>query len=280
MRRNTEASRGLNLQQAKAFVANALHEAPGPVRARCIDGRYPPKSQAALAMPGGDAGLLAVGLAAARSIRVDGIQVSDQMVRDAGFLVVGGKEQFSYHTDEYTNENGGASRFDGCGYCRLLSAHASEYLLDPHQVNFFKHTLEEINGSGVQPELLRGSHAERAVMIVTYGNDIGTKNWALDSQTGDVQAFVYEETLAERRFSVLADVLGKVTRVEPARLFEAMKHAATVQLRYTAEALAARLPVYNVKVDAQSGEFSVEGERKFDSKESRKSSGWARWWKW
>lgn len=261
MTQNAEKPKGLTFEEAQAYVQGALREAkPEDMRARCIDGRYP-EGSAAIAMPGGDAGLLAVGLAAARRLRAEGGTVSDKAVRDAVFETVGGKEKFNFHTDNHTMEKGGEVRFDGCGHCRLLKERLQDYQLDETQAEFFVQTLEEVNAEGVQPDVLEGSHAERAVMIVQTKNPNG-KAYALDSQTrlggATTQAFVYESSLAQQRFEALAANLAKATGAEQDRLMEYMSEIGQKQLALTAEVLAAHLPVYQVTVDGQTGEYSVE----------------------
>lgn len=262
MTQNTEKPKGLTLEEAQAYVQGALREAkPEDMRARCIDGRYP-EGSAAIAMPGGDAGLFAVGLAAARRMRAEGGNISDEAVRDAVFETVGGKTKFNFHTDNHTMEKGGEIRFDGCGHCRLLKERLQDYQLDKQQADFFAQTLEEVNAEGVQPDVLEGSHAERAVMIVSTKNANG-KAWALDSQTrlngaAETQAFVYESTLAQKRFDTLAANLAKATGAEQERLATYMQEIGQKQLALTAEVLAAHLPVFQVTVDGESGEYSVE----------------------
>src|SRR3989344_8385685 len=257
-----EKARGLTLAEAHEYVRGALRETrPEDMRARCIDGRYPQGSPA-IAMPGWDAGLLAVGLATARRLRSKNVKVSNEEVRDAVFNVIGGKKNFNYHTDAHTMEKSGEARFDGCGHCRLLKMHTNDYLIDEEQGRFFARTLEEVSDAGVQPDVLEGQHAERAVMLVRSKSGANGRTWALDSQAKQgihpTQVFVYETDLANNRFKALSEALGKATGAEQGMIAEHMSEIAQTQLELTAKALASGLPVYQVTVDDHSGEFTVQ----------------------
>ncbi|MBI4080008.1 hypothetical protein HY414_02165 [Candidatus Kaiserbacteria bacterium] len=264
MHESSDQQKGLTLAEASLFAGKALREMRREdIRARCIDGRYP-EGAAAIAMPGGDAGLLAAGLGLAHRFKGKGIEISNEAVRNAVFKVIGGKERFNYHTDEHTVEHGG-SAFNGCGHCSLLAGDPTSYFLDSDQVDFFRKTIEELNAEGVEPDVLNGKHEERAVMVVRAINNESGKVWALDGQADldsrKAQAFVYQSDLAEQRFTALAKALAETSSEAKAHeneIEDTLKKIAQIQLQRTKEALAKDLPLYTVTVDGETGKFSVE----------------------
>src|SRR5262245_3507405 len=94
---------GLTSKQVEEFARKArwqIHcDDARAHRARCLDGRYKPGA-GVIAMPGADAGVLAVALAALPALG-EGIAASigaDHLTQIV-FGVVGGMSNFSYHTD-------------------------------------------------------------------------------------------------------------------------------------------------------------------------------------
>lgn len=253
----SEKSEGLAAGDVALFVEKALHEVPSTdLRARCIDGRYS-EGSAAIAMPGGDAGLLAAGLGAVRRLEEQGIRLPNEAVRDAVLSVVGGKEHFNYHTDDHS-EHGAA--FQGCGHCRMLSEKPEAYALDVEQANFFAETIETLNKEGIKADVLKGDHTERAVMILkTEGG--GEKSWALDGQIDlhgeTTQVFVYNATLADQRFTALARELAQSIQSNEEELLNALREVAQAQLQQTAGALAEGLPVYKISVNGETGKIEA-----------------------
>lgn len=259
-----EELKGLSLAEASLFAEKALREIRrDDMRARCIDGRYP-EGSAAIAMPGGDAGLLAAGLGLAHRMRGKGIEVSNEAIRDAVFQVIGGKEKFNYHTDQHALEHSGTA-FDGCGHCRLLAGDPNSYFLDREQVDFFRKTIEGLKAEGIKPDVLSGDHRERAVMVIRSANNASGKVWALDGQakldSGATQVFVYQSDLAEQRFAELAKVLAGTSseaKEHQVEIEDTLKRIAEIQLQRTKEALAEDLPLYTITIDGETGKFSVE----------------------
>lgn len=261
LQKNVDA---LTSSNVSLFAEKALRKVPRQgLRARCIDGRYP-EGSVAIAMPGGDAGLLAAGLGLARRFRGKGLEISNEAVRDAVFFVIGGKENFNYHTDEHALEHSGAA-YEGCGHCRLLAGDPDSYFLDKKQVDFFRKTIEDLKTEGIEPDVLSGRHEERAVIVVSAVGGDDDSVWTLDGQAeledGVVQAFIYNETLAEERFAALAKALADTSSEAKAREDEikgALFHIANTQLQRTRESLAKGLPVYLLTVRGSTGKFSIE----------------------
>ncbi|MBM3261487.1 hypothetical protein FJY93_03650, partial [Candidatus Kaiserbacteria bacterium] len=145
----------LTLSEAESFAKKAVREAtPADMRGRCVDGRTEAgEGSGVYAMAGGDAGLLGVALAAAERLRGQGVAITDEQVRDAVFETIGGKESFSYHTDDHTPDGQ-----YGCAHCKfMLRERSAEYGLSEDQVRFMEATLADLSDQRVKPMPLRGS---------------------------------------------------------------------------------------------------------------------------
>lgn len=266
----------LTLEQAETFVGKALREARAQdMEGRCIDGRYEPGS-GAISMAGGDAGLLAVGLALAERLRAEGeADITNELVLETVLETIGGKERFHYHSDTHNNGN-----FDGCGHCRLLKTLPEAYGMAPEQGQFLQETLAALNEEGIGPKVLKGDHEERAVFITQRVNNLqekrpltteevndpATKAWVLDSQTvlpgeSDAsQAFVYRRGMVDMRLRAFAKALEKRLpgfELSDEQLVLRLKEVEQKHLSLTTTELAKGKPVYMVYIDAKTGEYEV-----------------------
>src|SRR5436189_87856 len=78
------------------------------------------RSRRCVAMAGADAGLLAIALVACQ-LTPSGKQIPADELCAIVFDTVGGKQNFSHHTDRVSFADD-ATRFDGCSHCRLLAS--------------------------------------------------------------------------------------------------------------------------------------------------------------
>lgn len=199
--------------------------------------------------------------------------------------MVGGASNFSYHTDRMSLSNP-TDRYDGCSYCRLLKTRPklfSPYALNVDQLATLNHILEGLEREHVKPDVLRGGHDEMAVLQVQNVHDLtncvplgpgeirrAKKLWVLDNYAvlrgvGRRRTFVYQRDLAEARISALADALGRSIKADADlldRLQILLPKIAAIHVRRTLRQLARDLPVYNVFIDAETGEI---GEPERDS---------------
>ena len=258
------------IEDARAFVGRSLWEARANNKgARCIDGRSKPGSPA-VSMAGGDAGLLAIALAATNRLRSKAsVVISDMDVLTSVFSTIGGKDQFQYHTDEHAEHSGG----DGCGHCRLMKENPSVYGMSSDQADFFASTLREIRADGIEPVVLEGEHLERAVMLVQYVENLETKQppneensqdakvWVLDSHSeiDPEQAFVYQADLVVCRLKKLAHEMAATAQggITESEILDVLEDVEQTQLAQTVSVLAPALPKFKVFVEVGTGAFEV-----------------------
>ena len=269
-----DPGRILTLSEARLFVSQSgvvrrvsTHE----LRASCIDGRYPAGQSGAIAMPGGDAGLLAIGLAASKQLRKRGTAISNEVIRDAVFAVVGGPERFHYHGDDERGR-------DGCWHCNLMRRFPKNYYLDHDTANFMELTLRQLESRGLPPTILQGANRERAVFMTRLVQNLATDepwqpttaiqaHWMLEHQStipgrnGPVHAFVYNADLTAMRLWQLADAIVERTRngtsIDRASLFRFMTQVEQGQLELTRGNRAGLLPAYEVAIEDSTGRTQV-----------------------
>jgi hypothetical protein len=248
-------------------------------RSRCLDGRYKPGA-GVIAMPGADAGLLAIGLIGARWIAdTCGRAIDDNDLTALVLRVVGGKPNFSFHTDRASLAID-AHRLDGCSYCRLLATSPDlfePYPLDNGQVAALGGTLASLELEHVKPDILRGGHDECVVLIAHNVRSLATceplsseeidrsrRLWVLDNYavlrgTGRRRAFVYQEDLAQWRVDALADALARSLALAPAEgqaVRGLLQEVGELHASRTLAHLAPALPVYDIFIDARTGEVA------------------------
>jgi hypothetical protein len=285
---STDASRPLTARQIYEFANKARWEVrcddPRAHRSRCLDGRYKPGA-GIIAMPGADAGLLAIGLLGAQwTTRMHGQAIEPHELCELVLDVVGGKQNFSYHTDRVALA-GDEHRYDGCSYCRLLATSPelfAPYALQPLQLVILQEMLGLLEQDHVKPDILRGGHDECAVLVaqnvrsLSRGEPLSSddirrarKLWVLDNYavlrgTGRRRAFVYQRDLAQSRIDALAEALAQTLRLggqESNALRGMLEDIAELHVRRTLEHLAPGLPVYDIFIDVDSGEVG-EPERR------------------
>jgi hypothetical protein len=285
---STDASQPLAARQIYEFANKARWEVrredPRAHRSRCLDGRYKPGA-GIIAMPGADAGLLAIGLLGAQWIaRVHGRAIEPPALCALVLGVVGGRQNFSYHTDRAALA-GELHRFDGCSYCRLLAISPelfAPYGLHRQQLAILQEILGLLEQDHVKPDILRGGHDECAVLVAQNVRSLSgcvplsseeirraRTLWVLDNYavlrgTGRRRAFVYQRDLAQSRIDALAQALAQT--LMPGlqgshEIRDMLKEMAELHARRALEHLAPGLPVYDIFIDAHSGEVG-EPERR------------------
>jgi hypothetical protein len=245
-------------------------------RSRCLDGRYKPGA-GVIAMPGADAGLLAIALAATGSKPSFGAaELSPADVCAIVYESIGGAHNFSYHTDRVSSSND-ATRFDGCSHCRLLATKPAlfgPFALDARRVAAMRAALAALERQHVKPDILRGGHDECAVLVVSNVRDTHACEplapeelrraaglWVLDNYAvlrgvGRRRAFVYQRDLVECRTDDLATGFAKalsLRREGAVDLRWLLRRIAASHFNCTIRHLAPRLPFYNVCIDVKTG---------------------------
>jgi hypothetical protein len=267
--------------QVKEFALKARWEVRhGDYRARrsrCLDGRYKPGA-GVIAMPGADAGLLAIAMVATQlTPSYGGARLSIEELNSVVFEAVGGKHNFSYHTDRVSFA-GDQTRFDGCSHCRLLATRPKlfeAYALTARRVAMLRETLTALEGEHVKPDILRGGHDEGAVLVARNVRDLHSceplgpdelrrtaRLWVLDNyavlkHVGRRRAFVYQRDLVECRTDDLAAGLTCALSLDSEaaeNMRRVLRRIAEAHFYSTIRHLAPRLPFYNVFIEARTGD--------------------------
>jgi hypothetical protein len=199
--------------------------------------------------------------------------ISRAQLADIILHVVGGKQNFSYHTDRISLARD-ASRLDGCSHCRLLASQPglfAPYALDASETDALHSTLTWLESVHVKPDTLRGNHDECAVLIVQNVHSLARcepltaaevrrarRLWVLDNYAvlrgaGRKRAFVFQRDLARARIDALA--VGLATSLPPnagtlTDMVDLLDRIAQVHFTRTLKHLAPHLPFYNLFIDA------------------------------
>lgn len=216
---------------------------------RCVDGRYPNSSRLpALAIPGADAGQLAVLYTAANQY---GFIIDEDLTLQTLLDVIGGKKNFSFHTDKHNLKEGLGG---GCGYLKLLKSDPEAFEIDKFQVeNLINKQLAQVVEYGSSETVLEGEHKEGAAIQIEgeYGI-MPSFSLEISEGTASVQVFVYHKTFVDRRHRVLAEKLIENKAVvlydglDATYLSQVLSETAEMHLYETLKRLAKGLPLYNV----------------------------------
>lgn len=251
----------LSKQQAVEFIENNRYKVNSKLKfnSRCIDGRYQ-KSETlpALAVPGADAGELALIFATANSygFEVDMIKAWESLIE-----VIGGEANLQFHTDSHAEHD---LVLGGCGHITQIGLDSKAYDITEEQVSFIKRQFSTVKKTGVPEVELHGDHQEGAVLMIkgAWGvypqgivkTDLGNRN---------VQVFIFHQSLADERRKLLAETLIKnkaVTLPEKCDddyLLHSLSEMGENHLLETSKRLAKGLPIYSVAFD-ENGEYKVE----------------------
>lgn len=219
---------------------------------RCIDGRYENEENLpALALPGADLGELALIFATANNF---GFQVDQEKVFETLTEVLGGQENFHFHTDDHTDPKIPAA---GCGYWGQVQLDPLSYHLEKKDIDFIGKKLlilATIISKIRKPIVVEGEHKEGAILFIK-GNFGVYPRYFLDTDEGEklVEVFVYHQTLVDRRHKFLAKKLLEKKAVilypgcDEEYLYQVMSDETENHLMETLKRLAKGLPIFQVK---------------------------------
>lgn len=221
----------------------------------CVDGRIVENDNRFTA-PGGALGIkyAVIGGLQAYEKKHGSVGIEFDRLSKAIESVFGG---MSFHTDTHAIHNGKTRISAGCGHCNGALEMAEEYGLE-HYSHLLEAHIDELKDRGISPEILSGSHNEKAVFVIAQSID--GKSLALSGTGQDGwQAFICH---LEDWLEVVASLACKVVEcasveVNEVRLCKYIKAAAKRQLGVTLRRLAEGLPVYCVSRN-EDGIISVE----------------------
>lgn len=248
----------LNQEQiSKLVLANKyLVDEKTQFISRCIDGRYSnEKNLPALAIPGADAGELALILAAAN---VCGLDIDKQKAFQSFVDTVGGVKNVRFHTDSHAKKE---VICGGCGYIREIKADPQAFNLVKEDVDFILQQAEDAKKKGAQEILLLGNHEEGAFIIVRGSYGLYTQYHTNGVNVS--QVFVFHDSLVNSRHRVLAKnliqekAIKTLTEEDQDYLFTILSETTDNHLFEIAKRLAKDLPIYAVNFD-QEGNFDLE----------------------
>lgn len=226
---------------------------------RCIDGRYlnTPNLQP-LAIPGADAGELAIILATANAY---GFTVYEDKVVEALLATVGGVKNFCFHTDQHADQSLPAG---GCGHLKQMKLDPPAYQMEPKQFDFIISKLSALKQKGAQEDILEGEHMEGAVIIVSGDYSLYPR-FELQTTNGGaplVEVFVFHQSLVNDRHRILAqnlidkDAVKLFPGCDAEYLYEVLSDTTDNHLFETAKRLAKDLPLFGVNFQ-NDGAFKV-----------------------
>lgn len=223
--------------------------------ARCIDGRYEnAETLAPLAIAGGDAGQLAILLAASQVYAFDvDIKKSAEVLAE----LVGGAQHLGLHTDAHAD---GSVVCAGCGHMRLMRANPSAYNISPDQITLLDELIGDLEKKGAKEIKLEGDHIEGAVLFVEGNFGVFPRYQMLtDDGTKTVEVFIHHRTLVNQRQKLFAEKLIEANTVTLAGgldaeyLYEVLSEQADDHLLETAGKLAHGLPMYGIEFNDNGG---------------------------
>ncbi|GAB4219662.1 MAG: hypothetical protein Fur009_6860 [Candidatus Microgenomates bacterium] len=227
---------------------------------RCIDGRYENKnSLPALAIPGADVGELALIFATANSF---GFDVDREKTYQSLLEVIGGEENFQYHSDHHGDKNIPAS---GCGHFKQIKLDLKAYDLNQDDLDFLEKKLIEIKKNKLAKEvILEGDHIEVAILQVT-GNWGVYPRYTLktDEKSREIEVFVFHQSLVnERHRAIVKALIGNQAisfrnGEDEEWLYEVLSDELDNHLFETIKRLAPTLPIFNVKFN-DDGSFEIK----------------------
>ncbi len=248
----------MGTEQALEFVRGAKFR-PTEVsqwQARCVDGRYNGEAaSAARSMPGGDAGMLMVGIAAIRDLKNESLLPRERVRVDKALkdLLKSHGVKFAMHTDDH-HEDDGHNPACGCGHCNNAFADPSSYGLGPRDTLHIQTKLSELDEDD-KAELteLEGQHDERAVIVVRG-------NWGVLSkahvQGEERQAFVLQQDFQDAALDEFAQRLAVKFDLDEETVRQKVREVAAKQLLETLGRIAKGVPIFEVEIDDE-GEVAL-----------------------
>jgi len=224
---------------------------------RCIDDRYQDELDLSpLAIPGADAGQLAILYATANSY---GFEIIEEKAYWVLSEVVGGVSNLHFHTDK-KNEN---DPIAGCGHVRELQHEPQSYSLTKEQAEFIKIKVKNSLLMEAEDKVVTGKHLAGAVIQIKGNHSIYPAAY-LETEEGKkrVEFFVLHQTLINERHKIIARKLieNKAVTLFPGcdmeYLYEAISDIAEQHFLETIKRLAKGLPLYRVNFNTD-GSFKV-----------------------
>lgn len=226
---------------------------------RCVDGRYPDdKDLPALAIPGADAGEVALIMAAAN---IYGLEVNYDKTFESLTDVIGGVKNFNFHSDNHAGHKVPAA---GCGHMKQINLDSAAYHLNKDQTDFLNNLLIKAKKKGARETVLTGEHLEGAVLQLKGRYGVYPQ-YFFDTANGEAmaQTFIFHGTLVNERHRVLANTLLRneavklFTGMDEEYLYEVLSEVTDEHLFETLRRLAKGLPIYLVEFDTEGG-FKIE----------------------
>lgn len=249
--------RTLSKADAEEYVYAYKYEAidENKYLTRCIDGRYKNTSTTpTCALPGADAGDLAILYATARSC---GFEVDYKKALSILLNLIGGVQNFSLHTDAYSSAS-------ECDHLHQVRLHYKDYYLEEEDIEILDTQIAEIKKMGVVATLLEGRHQPTAVLQIT--GDWGVPpHGMLTTDRGDVntQVMVFHSSRVNDRHKKWAEALVAEKAVklgaglDEEYLYQVMSTTTEDHLLETLRRMAKGLPIYQVRFE-KGGAFEVE----------------------
>lgn len=232
---------------------------------RCIDDRYQDDvGLSPLALPGADAGELAIIFATANSF---GFEIDEKKAFDVLTEIVGGLKNLHFHTDS-KNEN---DPLVGCGYFKQISLDLKTYNLEEKQIDFIHGMVNSAALQGARDDILEGEHLRGAILQIS-GNWNIYPCYVLQTADGTkrVEFFEFHQTLVDFRHKLIAKKLIVNNAVKLYKdcddeyLYQAISETTEQHFFETVKRLAPGLPIYSV-VFKEDGQFKLEGIGKIEN---------------
>lgn len=230
-------------EEVELWVSQNIYLPSLKLMARCIDGRYKnDKDLPALALPGGDAGELALLFATANKF---GFAIDIQKAYDTLVEVVGGETNLRFHTDSHVAD-GIVMR--GCGHIKQMGLDLKAYDMLEEQLRFIKSQFEKVSQNNPNCQArLEGEHMEGAVLLVNG-------KYGIYPQLEGKQVFIFHKSLVDARHRILCKELVDQKAVtlpkdcDDEYLYESLSSVTEDHLLETAKRLAKGLPIYEVNI--------------------------------
>jgi len=277
----------LSVEQVRELIIKNRYRVDDMTKflSRCIDGRYQNKLKTqnskvktttqnsktaetnlpALAFPGGDVGEMALIMATANSY---GFEVDGEKVYKTLNEVIGGEENFGFHTDRHAmpaGRQGDAKAASGCGHWKQINLDPKAYSLEKAQIDFIQKKLNGLKkNKKIDEIILEGEHLEGAILLVR-GNWGILPRYKIETDGGsqETQVFIYHQSLVDERHQTLCSAWLRQKAVklyngcDQDYLYEALSEMAENHLMETAKRLAKGLPIYAI-VFEDDGEFEIK----------------------
>ena len=256
----------LNKVQISQLILDNRYPVAGDIFfSRCIDGRYEKKLKVeddillpALATPGGDLGELALILATGNAF---GFEVDINKVFATLSQILGGEENFHFHTDDHGDLKIPAS---GCGHWRQIQSDPKSYNLQSSDIKSLSLILNAVALKMRKPIVLHGDHREGAILMIKGDWGVYPQYYfKTEEKEILVQVFVYHQTLVNKRHRLLAKKLieNQAVKLYPGcdeeYLYEVISEEGENHFFETLNNLAKGLPIFKVEFEKNGG-FKID----------------------